>query len=546
VISSHAIVWPVVLPLVVGALLLLVEKSGSARAHRIAAGLSVAAIVLLLLIAAHLVVHANSGTVEVYLLANWRAPFGIALALDRLSALMLLLTAIVALGAVLYALGGDAQRSPHFHAFLQFQLMGVNGAFLTADLFNLFVFFEVLLIASYGLLLHGAGAARLKASIHYVSFNLAGSALFLIAVATLYGMTGTLNMADLAIKVPQLPASNQTLTQSAALMLLVVFAIKAALLPLYFWLPNTYGAATAPVAAFFAVMTKVGVYAIARVYLLVFSAQTEPTGLGWQQLLSVLSMVTIVLAALGALAARQLRGLVAYAVIASAATLLLALGLAQPGTVAAGLFYLPATTLTAALMFLIADRIAAARTPLRDALEPAAFAMQPVTLVAVLFFATATAMAGVPPLAGFLGKALLLQSAWHTPQALYVWVVVLSGSLLLMVALARAGSVLFWKTGVTTTTVSKASPSESSNVSPSDNPIATTHAAHRAALLWLAAGVVACAVFAGPLYGYTQAAAAQLFERSSYIQAVLGKQSAPPAWDIRKEMRDRIERGGEK
>src|SRR5690606_20149060 len=136
---------------------------------------------------------------------------------------------------------GDAQRGPHFHTLFQLQLMGLNGAFLTADLFNLFVFFEVLLIASYGLLLHGAGRERLRASIHYVTFNLAGSALFLIAVAMLYGLLGTLNMADLSLRVAQLPPEHALAVRSAALLLLVVFCVKAALLPLYFWLPETYG-----------------------------------------------------------------------------------------------------------------------------------------------------------------------------------------------------------------------------------------------------------------------------------------------------------------
>jgi multicomponent K+:H+ antiporter subunit D len=189
----HWVVMPVVLPLVAGCLALLVER----RSPRAAASLSVLVTIALLGIAVYLATVAATGSVTTYLLGNWKAPFGIALALDRLAALLLVLTAIVAVASVLYARGGHDRRSPHFHALFQFQLMGLNGAFLTADLFNLFVFFEVLLIASYGLLLHGGGAARLRASIHYVVFNLAGSTLFLVAVAMLYGLTGTLNMADL-------------------------------------------------------------------------------------------------------------------------------------------------------------------------------------------------------------------------------------------------------------------------------------------------------------------------------------------------------------
>jgi multicomponent K+:H+ antiporter subunit D len=250
-----------VMPLMAGAICLLLEQ----RSPLLARALSIGTTVLLLGVALYLAGVAATGTVHSYLLGNWKAPFGIVLALDRLSALMLVLTAVVAVASVLYARGGAArgahdEQGPHYHALFQFQLMGLNGAFLTADLFNLFVFFEVLLIASYGLLLHGGGASRLKAAIHYVGFNLTGSALFLIAVALLYGITGTLNMADLAQRVAVLGPEKATLVRSAALLLIVVFGVKAALLPLYFWLPDTYRAAAAPVAALFAIMTQVGVY----------------------------------------------------------------------------------------------------------------------------------------------------------------------------------------------------------------------------------------------------------------------------------------------
>ena len=214
-LGGHEIVLPIVLPLVAGALLLLLEKAASRWVPLVCA----AAVAALVGLAVLLVRQADQGVVQAYLLGNWAAPYGIALALDRLSALMLLLTALVAAAALTYALAGDDRRherpSRHFHALFQFQLMGLNGAFLTADLFNLFVFFEVLLAASYGLLLHGANRERLKASIHYVVFNLTGSALFLVAVSLLYAVAGTLNMADLAVRLPQLAAENQRMAQSA-------------------------------------------------------------------------------------------------------------------------------------------------------------------------------------------------------------------------------------------------------------------------------------------------------------------------------------------
>jgi len=513
----HWIIVPVVLPLVSGAALLLLERSRPALAAR----LSLAATAAHLLVAIGLAAQAADGAVRAYLLGNWSAPFGIALALDRLSALLLVLTGVIALAAVAYAVAGEGRSrvdrlGPHFHALFQFQLMGLSGAFLTADLFNLFVFFEVLLIASYGMLLHGAGAARLLAAIHYVSFNLAGSALFLIAVSALYGVTGTLNMADLAQRVAQLAPETARLARSAGLLLLVVFCVKAALLPLYFWLPATYRAATAPVAALFAIMTKVGVYAVARMYTLVFGDAGGAAANLTQPWLPALGMGTIALAAVGALAAREMRGLIGYLVIASAGTLLLALGLGRPETVAAALFYLVNSTLVVAVLYLLADRIGAQRGEHGDLLAPGPFGAERSVLGAAYFFA-AIAVCGLPPLAGFLGKSLLLAAAIDTGYAAWVWVVVLASGLAIIISLARAGSRVFWKpyqppapAGATATTPGQAM-----------------------ALGWLFAALLLNAVAAGPLARFTGAAAQQLFERRPYIEAVLGAKPVPAAIPIR-------------
>jgi len=516
-LATHGPVLPVVLPLLAGAALVLLESARWPALRRWVPRVSLAATLLLLLLAVQLAARAAGGDVQPYLLGNWPAPYGIALALDRLGALMLLLTALVACAALVYALGGDAARGLHFHALFQFQLMGLNGAFLTADLFNLFVFFEVLLAASYGLLLHGRGAGqreRLRASVHYVIFNLAGSSLFLIALGLIYGVAGTLNMADLAVKMAALPAADSRLMQAAALLLLTVFAVKAALLPLYFWLPDTYAAASAPVGALFAIMTKVGVYAVLRVTTLIFGHEVATP------FLPVLALATLALAAVGALAATHLRGLVAYLVVASAGTLLLAAGLGTEGTLAAGLFYLVNSTLVAALWFLLADRIAAARGG-SDLLQSRPLAGGWAPLGAV-FFIAAVAVAGVPPLAGFMGKALLLQAAGPTPFGPWVVAGVLAASLAVMVALARAGSILFWE--------------------PSRGPAPTASsgtAAHPLAISGLLVAVLCAAAAAGPLATYTGAAARQLQQRDGYIAAVLGARPAAPAWDLRQEMRER-------
>ncbi|MBQ0777058.1 MAG: monovalent cation/H+ antiporter subunit D, partial [Pseudomonas sp.] len=220
---NHLPMLPILVPMFMGAVLLLIARSQMSVKRSLSLGATILQIPLALI----LMSQAGEG-IGVYAAGNWVPPFGIVLVVDRLTALMLLITAVLAGGAILYALRGDDGLGRNFHALFQFQLMGINGAFLTGDLFNLFVFFEILLIASYALLLHGAGSSRVRAGLHYVLLNLFGSALFLIAVGTLYGVTGTLNMADLAVKIAEVPAAEAPLVGAAGMLLLVVFGLKAA------------------------------------------------------------------------------------------------------------------------------------------------------------------------------------------------------------------------------------------------------------------------------------------------------------------------------
>ncbi len=271
---THWIIFPVLLPALVAPFIVL-----TARYHiGIQRVFSVTGVLALVAIAAGLAWQASDGTITLYQLSDWAAPFGIVLVGDRLSTIMVLLTSVLALVVLLYAIGsGWDGRGRHFHALFQFQLMGIMGAFLTGDLFNLFVFFEVLLIASYGLMIHSGGNVRLRAGVQYVLFNLIGSTLFLFALGSIYAETGTLNMADLAVRVTSIDPSETVGIRVAAVLLLLVFAIKAALVPLHFWLPSSYAEAPAPVAALFAIMTKVGAYAIIRVYTMIFPPDLEIT-----------------------------------------------------------------------------------------------------------------------------------------------------------------------------------------------------------------------------------------------------------------------------
>ena len=436
---THLPVLPIVLPLLAGALLLLTERAGITAQRALAA----VAMLLQLGIAFAQLQGAAGGEVSIYLLGDWPAQLGISLAVDRLSALMVTTTAVLGAASLLYAGSGWDQRAPHFHALFQFQLAGLNGAFLTADLFNLFVFFEVLLIASYGLLLSGGRGPRIRVGFQYVVFNVTASTLFLVALGLLYGLLGVLNMHEMGAAIARAPAENLALIAAAGGILLVVFGAKAALLPMYLWLPQTYARAPAPVAALFAIMTKLGIYAILRVYTLLFGADAGDLS-GWAaDWLLPAGAIALVLATLGALAASSLRGLAAYLVVASAATLFVVLGLDQPATTGPGLYYLVHSTFAAAALFLLADLIRRRRGEAGDSLRVATPTPQR-GLLGALFLLIAVRLAGLPPLSGFIGKFTLLASMSNA-QAAWLWPLILVCSLLTLIALARAGSQLFWK-----------------------------------------------------------------------------------------------------
>ncbi|MBB5347425.1 monovalent cation/H+ antiporter subunit D [Desulfoprunum benzoelyticum] len=495
---SHWIMAPLLLPLLAGMVNLLLVRHGPGP-QRLVSLLTTAA---LLPVAILLLLRADSGEIVLYQLGNWPAPFGISLVLDRLSAMLLVLTALLALPALVAATAGDDRRGENFHVLFPLQLFGINGAFLTGDLFNLFVFFEVMLIASYGLALHGGGRDRVRAGLHYVVLNLIGSSLFLVAIGTLYGIAGTLNMADLAIYTTTAAVEQTPLLRAAALLLLTVFALKAAVLPLHLWLPALYSAGIAPVAALFAIMTKVGVYAILRTFTLILPV-TGP-GADVAAVLPAVALLTIALGALGALGAHRLTVLIAYLVVVSVGTLLAGISLFTVPGLTAALFYLPHTTLITAGLFLLAALIAGRRGAVGDQLQ--AVAVNPGNLLGGLFFLAAIAVAGMPPLGGFLGKLLLLQAV-PPPQAPWLWTVVLVGGLAAIVALSRAGSSLFWRT-------------EGEGVAGTGLPLPLL-----TSTVLLLALTVALTVWAAPLTRYAEATATQLLRPQETVEAVLGREA---------------------
>jgi multicomponent K+:H+ antiporter subunit D len=499
---NHALILPILLPAVVGAVLVI----GARHDRVLARVLSLASMVLMLALALGLFVLASDGSVRTYALGAWPAPFGIVLALDRLAALMLLLGAVLGLGVLLYASNGWDQRGKHFHPLYQFQLMGINGAFLTGDFFNLFVFFEILLIASYGLMVHGGGGLRVKAGVQYVVTNLVGSSVFLIAVGLIYSVTGTLNMADLAVKVPQVAAGDQALLQTGAVLLLLVFAVKAALVPLHFWLPGTYANAPGPVAALFAIMTKVGAYSIIRLYVLAFGADAGAAAWLAAPWLLPAALLTLVLGMTGVLAARSLGQMASFAVIGSMGMLLATVAVFTEQATSAALYYLTHSTLAAGALFLIADLVAERRGLLRDRLVLAPRIAQG-GLIASLFFVAAIAITGMPPLSGFIGKLLILDGVRASAHATWFWALILSTSLIAIVGFSRGGSMLFWKAQAL--------------------PAAPAPARRPDALPFVAVGgLLAClallTVFAGPVHAWLELTAAQLYAPAGYIEAVLG------------------------
>ncbi|WAC25724.1 monovalent cation/H+ antiporter subunit D [Ancylobacter sp. SL191] len=525
---DHLVIAPILLPLAVGAFMLLLGE----RRRTIKMALSLGTAAALLVIAAVLVVIASTpvgdrgSSMIVYPLGNWPPPFGIVLVADRLSALMLLVTAVLGSCTLLFSLARWHRAGPRFYTLFLFLLTGLNGAFLTGDLFNLFVFFEILLAASYGLVLHGSGTARVRAGLHYIPINLVASSLFLVGVSLIYGVTGTLNMADIGRMVPALTSQSRVLFEIGAGILGVAFLVKAGMWPLSFWLPTTYAAASTPVAAMFAIMTKVGVYVILRLFLLTFGDEGGPSagfGEGW---LYFGGMATMAFGAIGVLGSQSLQRMGGYSVLVSSGTLLAAIGTGNSAAVSGALFYLVTSTLAICAYFLLvelvergqqagADVLAVSQEvfgdpedDLDDEEEEVGVAI-PAT-IAVLgggFVACTVLLAGLPPLSGFIAKFAMLSAVLNEAGRIrvddwaFVALLILSGFTTL-VAMSRSGIRALWV--------------------PSAGSIPRVRAIEAvpvAALLFICVGLT---ILGGPAMRYMEATAQVLYWPQIYAQDVLG------------------------
>lgn len=468
----HLIILPIILPIITAAALIPADERNRTLKGVIAfASTVVVFIVSILLMRMAASPGEGESGASVYLLGNWPAPFGIVLVLDRLSALMLVLTGLLAMATQVFSMAKWHRAGYHFHSLFQLMLAGLNGAFLTGDLFNLFVFFEMMLAASYGLLLHGSGPMRVKAGLHYIAVNLAASSLFLIGVSLIYGATGTLNMADLAMRITTIGPESRMLMEAGAALLGIAFLVKAGMWPLGFWLPATYSAATPPVAAIFAILTKVGVYILLRLSMLLFGADAGASlGFG-QAVLLYGGLLTIGFGAIGVLASQAMGRLAGYCVLVSSGTLMAAIGLGNGAVIGGALFYLVSSTLTICAFFLLIELVERARDAGADVLAVTMEAYGDVdeneeekeggvavpgtmAVLGLCFCACAILLSGLPPLSGFLAKFAMLHGLFNPAsfggeapvsgaEWAYTALLILSG-LAAMIAMNRVGIRTFW------------------------------------------------------------------------------------------------------
>ncbi|HVZ36662.1 MAG TPA: monovalent cation/H+ antiporter subunit D [Polyangiaceae bacterium] len=532
---AHLIVLPILLPLVTAAVLLLLRE----RRRRLESILNLAATLAGLIGAVALLRRVNhgSGDPSVYLAANWQAPFGIVLIADRLSALLLVLVGVVGLCAALYAEASWARASAHFRPLFQIQLMGVNGAFLTGDLFNLFVFFEVTLAASYGLQLHGSGWPRVRSGLHYIAVNLLASSLFLIGLSVLYGVLGTLSMADIAQKIALVPERDRGLLHAGASILALAFLIKAAIWPLNAWLVPAYSSASAPVAALFTPMTKLGVYTLLRSWTLFFSSDAGPSAHFGGSALLYAGLATLLFGTLGLLGSVSAGRIASFSILVSSGTLLAAIAVGASPVTSAALFYLLSATLGGSALFLLVellertgsngrprlrdvDLLPGEDTNLDDQELPLVARSFPIStaLLGLMFMTSAVLVAGLPPLSGFLAKFSILTSllsmdraeasgAAMAPATWLLLALLLLSSLATTVSLSRAGIRRFWLA--------------------SGRFVPRLQRLEAASVLVLLSACVALTLWAEPVLRYTTAAAEDLYAPRRYIDTVLSAQAAP-------------------
>ncbi len=478
------------------------------RQPRLQRTFNVVGAVALLLAGVGLLASVQQGGIQAAQMGGWRAPYGITLAADLFSAIMVLLTGLVGVTIAVYSLAGvDAQRVAYgYYPLLHFLFMGVCGAFLTGDLFNLYVWFEVLLIASFVLLALGGERAQLEGAVKYVTLNLIASAIFLAAVGILYGIAGTLNLAALAQRLPVV--GEPALVYASAMLLLVAFGIKAAIFPLFFWLPAAYHTPPITVTALFSgLLTKVGVYSLIRVFTLVFTEQMATA----QNLLLVLAGLTMVTGVLGAVAQYDVRRLLSFHIISQIGYLLMGLGLYSVAALAGAIFFMAHVILAKSALFLVSGIVQRLQGGYQLKVQGGLYRTRPG--LALLFLIPALSLAGLPPFSGFFAKLALIQ-AGLSQGAFVIIAVALGVSLLTLFSMIKIWTEAFWKEAPVDEKAKKRQKAHQ----PAPIPVALA-----APVLLLALLSVVIGVAAEPIFVLATHAAEQLMTPTGYLQAVLGE-----------------------
>jgi multicomponent Na+:H+ antiporter subunit D len=503
--TAWLLIPPLIIPLAGAALLL-------ATRHHIAfqrAG-AVFFSVLTFAFSLALVVTVDKAGHLVTQVSNWAAPFGITLVADRLGAAMVCISSFMGAAVALYSLGeiGERRIRKSFYPLYLILLFGVNGAFLTGDLFNLYVWFEVMLIASFVLTAMGGGRAELEGSLKYVCLNLVASGLFLISAGLIYGQTGTLNMADLAMKIAASPDAEWILPSAS--LLLTAFAIKAGLFPLFFWLPAAYHTPPPAVSAIFAgLLTKVGVYALIRANTL-FLAPVYPHV---EPILLVLAVLTMATGVFGAASQFDMRRVLSFHIISQVGYMALGLALMTPLALAAAVFYIIHHIIVKTNLFLVSGVVIRLRGTSDLAKLGGLYKSAP--WLAVLFFIPAFSLGGIPPLSGFWAKFSLVKAAMDASAWISVTVALLVGIMTLF-SMTKIWAEAFWKTP----------PEEKAPSSEKTPPGSLAWMVFPIALLALCTSAIG--FFGTPLFAFAERSAEQLLDPSQYIQAVLSPPSAAP------------------
>ena len=490
------LILPIIVPAVTGMLVLLVQN------HRgVQRGISVVGATVLFGVGAALVYQVQAHGIQAAQMGDWPAPFGITLVADHFSAGLVGVSGFVALAVAVYALAGiDAARERFgFHVLLHLMLMGINGAFITGDIFNMYVWFEVLLIASFALLVLGNDRAQLDGAVKYVGINLVSSASFLTAIGLLYGLTGTLNLADLSQSMG--PVREAGLGPAIAMLFLIGFGIKAGLFPLYYWLPASYHTPPAPIAAIFAgLLTKVGIYSLIRVFTLLFP---NPTGYT-QAVLLVVAGATMLIGVFGALVQRHVLRLLAFLVISAMGYVVMGLGFFTTLGLAGAVFYVLQDVPVKTSLFLIGGLMERETGTTQIGDMGGLYRHRP--LLATIFIVPAFSLAGFPPFPGFWGKLTLVQAGLAQEQWLLVAIALLVGLLTLLVV-AQVWGRAFMQT--------ETSPlREASSV--------VTESLLNGPVVALAVVLFAVGLYAEPVFAFAQTAAGHLTNPAPYVQAVLG------------------------